>query len=53
MGAFIVRADIAKENGFNHDHFSADGTYAEECARSCQRRGASIKKVNKAIFVHN
>jgi len=53
MGAFIVRAEIAKSTGFNHDHFSADGTYAEECARNCHNRGASIVKINKALFIHN
>lgn len=53
MGAFMVRADLAKITGFNHDHFSADGTYAEECLRTCQQRGATSIKVHKALFVHN
>ena len=53
MGAFIVREDIAKMTGFNHIHFSADGTYAEECSRTCLRNRLKAVKVNKAIFIHN
>jgi hypothetical protein len=53
MGSFIVRADIAKATGFNYDHFSADGTYAVECLKSCQRKGLRAVKINKPIFVHN
>lgn len=53
MGAFIVKADIAKETGFNHDHFSADGTYAEECHRACQQHRLKVIKVKKPYFVHN
>jgi hypothetical protein len=53
MGAFMVRADAAKSTGFNHDHFSADGTYAEECVRTCQHRGLKMIKVHKPLFIHN
>jgi hypothetical protein len=53
MGAFMVRADIAKSVGFNHDHFSADGTYAEECNAAIKKRGLRAVKVKKALFVHN
>jgi len=53
MGAFIVRADIAKETGFNYDHFSADGRYAEDCLRMCQTKGLKIIKINKPLFIHN
>jgi len=53
MGAFIVKADIAKKTGFNHDHFSADGTYAEECLRNCLQRRLKAIKINKCLFIHN
>ncbi len=53
LGAFIVRATIAKETGFNHDHFSADGTYAEECLKTCHKKGLIAIKIKKALFVHN
>ena len=53
IGAFIVREDIAKTTGFNHDHFSADGTYAEECHRNCLKFGSIAVKINKALFIHN
>jgi hypothetical protein len=53
MGAFMVRADVAKTTGFNHDHFSADGRYAEDCNRNCQKRNLRVVKIKKAIFIHN
>ena len=53
MGAFIVRSDIAKGTGFNYDHFSADGRYAEECLKTCMRLRLRVIKVKKALFVHN
>jgi hypothetical protein len=53
IGAFIVRADVAKQTGFNHDHFSADGVYAEECAATCRGKGLRLVKVAKPLFVHN
>lgn len=53
IGAFMVRADIAKTVGFNHVHFSADGTYAEECLRYCQKRSINVIKVKKPLFIHN
>jgi len=53
MGAFIVRSNIAKGTGFNHDHFSADGVYAEECMRTCERKRLKAVKINKPLFIHN
>jgi hypothetical protein len=53
IGAFIVRSDIAKATGFNHDHFSADGRYAEDCADTCRRKGLKTVKINKPLFIHN
>lgn len=53
MGAFIVRSDIAKEVGFNHTHFSADGKYAEECGAKCKELGLEIKHVRHLLFIHN
>lgn len=53
IGAFIVRADVAKATGFNHDHFSADGVYAEECHRTCNARGLKVVKIAKPLFIHN
>ena len=53
MGAFIVRADIAKATGFNYDHFSADGAYAIECHRNCIIGRLKTVKIKKALFVHN
>ena len=53
MGAFIVKANIAKETGFNHIHFSADGIYAEECHRTCVRYRMKVVKINKPLFIHN
>jgi hypothetical protein len=53
IGAFIVRADIAKRTGFKHDHFSADGVYAEECVQTCNQKRLKVVKINKPLFVHN
>jgi hypothetical protein len=53
LGAFIVRADVAKETGFLYDHFSADGRYAEDCVATCQRRHLKSVKIKKPLFVHN
>jgi len=53
MAAFCVRADIAKKTGFNHDHFSADGTYAVECLNTCNRMRLKTVKINKPLLVHN
>lgn len=53
MAAFAVRADVAKGVGFNHDHFSADGVYAEECNRACQIRNLKAVKIKKCLLIHN
>jgi len=53
MGAFMVREDVAKITGFNHIHFSADGTYAEECLRTCLKNRLKAVKINKPLFIHN
>lgn len=53
MGCFIVRADVAKHVGFTHDNFSADGFYAEECAKECAKRGLVAYHIARGLFVHN
>jgi hypothetical protein len=53
MGEFIVRLDIAKEVGFTHDHHSADGAYAVECVLKCLERKLGIRKIARALFIHN
>ena len=53
MACFAVRADVAKETGFLWDHFSADGKYAEECAKMCNKKRLKIVKINKPLTVHN
>lgn len=53
MGCFIVKGDVAKETGFNHNHFSADGTYAVECLKTATKRGYKVVKINKPLFIHN
>jgi hypothetical protein len=53
IGAFVVRADVAKITGFNYDHFSADGKYAEECMQTCNRMSLKAVKINKPLFIHN
>lgn len=53
LGAFIVRADMARATGFNYEHFSADGVYAEQCKLTCQHKGLKIVKINKPLFIHN
>jgi hypothetical protein len=53
MAAFAVRADVAREAGFNYDHFSADGKYAEDCMNVCNRMRLKIVKINKPLLVHN
>ena len=53
MGAFIVRADIAKMTGFNHDDDQADGFYCGECAETCKKHDLQTVKIEKALFVHN
>ena len=52
MGCFIVRCDVAKGIGFKHDHFSADGTYAEECGAKCREIGLNILHLQRPLFIH-
>jgi hypothetical protein len=53
MGSFIVRMDVAKKVGFNHQHEQADGAFAEECATECRGRRLKIVQINKALYAHN
>jgi len=53
MGAFAVRADIAKAVGFNSMKFEADGIYAVECLRYCESKGLRSIKIKGVLFVHN
>lgn len=53
MGAFIVREDIAKRTGFNHETVCADGIYAHECYEECKKRKLIAVKIEKPLFIHN
>lgn len=53
IGAFIVRLDIAKEAGFKHDDFAADGDYAEECKALCDKKRLDTYWLQKPLFIHN
>jgi hypothetical protein len=53
MGAFIVKLDIAQEVGFKHNHFSADGTYCEECNQRRADKGLRVVYIPKCLFIHN
>lgn len=53
MGSFIVKLDIAKEVGFKHIEFHADGLYAEECNAKRAERGLRSVYITKPLFVHN
>jgi hypothetical protein len=53
MGSFAVRLDVARKIGFRHIHFSADGTYAMECANYCRMRRLRLVHIAKPLFIHN
>jgi hypothetical protein len=53
MGAFCVRAEIAKKIGFNSMKFEADGIYAVECLKYCQQNNYRVVKLDNVLFVHN
>jgi hypothetical protein len=53
MGCFVVRSDVAKAVGFNQTNHSADGVYAEACARYCQEHRLKIIYIDKSLFIHN
>lgn len=53
MGGLAVRLDLAKETGFNHDLYYADGLYAEECHAKCLQKGLKAVKVSKCLFTHS
>jgi len=53
MGSFIVRLDVAQAVGFRHNHHSADGAYAVECAQYCMTQHLEVKYVDKPYFIHN
>jgi len=53
MGSFIVKLDVARKVGFSHTHFSADGTYAVECANYCRLRRLRLVHIPKCLFIHN
>jgi hypothetical protein len=52
MGSFIVRVDVAKKVGFTHIHFSADGTYAVNCAAQCRSGRLACLYIPKPLFIH-
>ena len=52
MGCFCVRADVAKKVGFNHVNFSADGRYAEDCAKYCKEKKLEILHIQRPLFIH-
>ena len=49
MGCVVVKTDIAKQAGFNHDDFAADWYYFQEILKIKPR----VKKINKILFTHN
>ena len=54
MGAFVVRADVAKAVGFKHDKEVADGMYCEECAAYCVAHGLLTTYIPGIVpFIHN
>jgi predicted P-loop ATPase len=53
MGAFVVRADIAKKVGFNSVKLEADGIYAEEVVKYCKENNYRVLKIDKVLFIHN
>lgn len=53
IGAFIVRADVAKETGFNYIHRSADGKYCEECIETMNKKGLKAVYIERPLYVHN
>jgi GT2 family glycosyltransferase len=53
MGAFVVRADIAKKVGFNSVKFQADGEYCEEVVKCCKENNYRVLKIEKILFIHN
>jgi hypothetical protein len=53
MGCFAVKYSVAKAVGFNHQHFSADGAYAEDCANYCKKNKLDIVFLRYALFTHN
>jgi hypothetical protein len=54
MGAFVVRADVAKAVGFKHDKEVADGMYCEECAAYCTDHGLLMTYIPGIVpFIHN
>lgn len=53
IGSFVVRLDIAKEIGFNSIEYHADYLFAKDCADLCGKKGLSINKINKLLFIHN
>ena len=52
MGSFIVRLAVAQRVRFRHMHYSADGKYAEECLRECNKRKLVARYIPKPLFVH-
>lgn len=53
MGAFIVKLDLAKAIGFNHNVYAYDGLFAEELDDACRRTGLKTIHISKPLFVHN
>lgn len=53
MGAFIVRADVAKAVGFNHlTEFCGDGMYAVDCAKYCIENDLELLHIKRGLFTH-
>ena len=53
MGAFVVRADIAKKVGFNSVKIEADGIYCEEVVKYCKENNYRVLKIDRVLFIHN
>lgn len=51
MCNFIVRSDIAKNVGFNHRTYAADGLFCEDIKKAYPN--LRIKKLNTCLWVHN
>jgi len=54
MGAFIVNVRLAEKVKFYHiEEGGADGMFAEDCKRECERQGINTIYIPKVLFVHN
>jgi glycosyltransferase involved in cell wall biosynthesis len=53
IGNFATRVEMAKHISFNRGSYGADGEFVESYIKTYCNDSQNIKKINKALYIHN